>query len=575
MSVSLLEEDVDEAPPGPTSPTAAVLPADVLPAEVSRAEVLPADVLPADVSRAEVLPAEAASPRRFAFSAESLVPRIYDAIVVVWLAVFHHVLGVKYRFAQIAYDEHYFLTEGWSVLKGQIPYRDFQEFKPPVIFFVHALGLELFGLEDLGYRNLLSILSLVGFLAVAVALLSRRIHRVLVVAALMLMIDHFYDDGLHNAVINDAETLALDFFMLGAGVLLIRTKWERTQQVLGGVLLALSPLSKEPMAFAVVAAWLSLLVLLQIESGRQGAVWRFVLFTTVGVAGVLATWLVYMLATDSLGWYILQLKLSIAYTENYAYQLKWTSRSPRGGVLLDTLWRLAKGYANPAHFAVFIPFFVPLLMKGKHRIVGFGALATLAAALYAASVGRGFAPRYFIMAMTGTFFCVVLGAIALDAYSKRSSSVMARWAVPACMALAMIVTFPRFYTESRKYGTYAAQPPPVPQSDIDFVHAHTSPGDKIWTTDDPLLYVYSDRLSAFRGGIVLDEIIEYYPGNTDEERLSVIREGLEENRPKLVVFGNTQVGARRKRRYTQALVMPFLRDNGYIRLNDRFYVRPD
>jgi hypothetical protein len=115
----------------------------------------------------------------------------------------------------------------------------------------------------------------------------------------------------------------------------------------------------------------------------------------------------------------------------------------------------------------------------------------------------------------------------------------------------------------------------VPQSDIDLVLEHSSPGDKIWTTDDPLLYVFSDRESAFRGGIVLDEIIQYYPGETDAQRLSVIREGLAENRPKLVVLGDTQVRPARKKRYMRALVMPFLRDGKNIRLNDRFYLRPD
>lgn len=521
-------------------------------------------------------PAERASPRRFAFSAQSLLPQAYDAIVVVWLTVFHHVLGVKYRFAQIAYDEHYFLIEGWSVLKGQVPYRDFQEFKPPVIFFVHALGIELFGLEGLGYRKFLALLSLASFLAVTVALLSRRIHRLLVVAALMLMIDHFYDDGLHNAVINDAETLALDFFMLGTGVLLTRTKWERTQQVLGGVLLALSPLSKEPMAFAVVAAWLSLLLLYRIEAGSKDAAKRFALFTIAGVAAVAATWLVYMLATRSLSWYILQLKLSFAYTENYAYQLKWASRSPPGGALAEMFNRLRRGYVNAAHLAVFIPFFVALLtLPGKRRLVTIGAAVTFAASLYAVSVGGGYADRYFIMAMTGTFFCVALGAMALDAFSKRSGRNLSLWVGAACSAMALVMTLPRFGAEWKNYGSYRPPPPLVPQSDIDFVRAHTSPGDKIWTTDDPLLYIYSDRVSAFRGGIVLDEIIEYYPGNTDKERLSVIREGLVENRPKLVVFGNSMVSARRKKRYTKALVMPFLRDGGYIRHSDRFYLRPD
>lgn len=508
-----------------------------------------------------------------------LLPRIYDAMVVVWLAVFHHVLGVKYRFAQIAYDEHYFLFQGWAVLKGQIPYKDFQEFKPPVIFFVHALGLHLFGLEGLGYRKFLAVLSLASFLALTVALLSRRVHRLIVVAALMLMINHFYDDSLHNGVINDAETLALDFFLLGSGVLLMRTTWPRTQLVLGGALLALAPLSKEPMAFAVVLAWLSLLLLHRVDAGGKNAARQFALFTIAGVMAVTATWLVYMLATRSLSWYILQLKLNFAYTENYAYQLRWASRTPPGGVFAEALRRLQQGYVNSAHLAVFIPFFVALLTPPRRRrLVVVGAVATLAASLYAVSVGGGFASRYFIMAMTGVFLCVTLGAEALDALAKRWRRDLSPWVGSACMVLALVTTWPRFAAEWEKYETYQVPPapaPPVVQSDVDFVREHTRPTDTIFTIDDPLLSVWADRRSAFRGGIVLDEIIGYYPGDTDEERLSVIREGLEEKRPKLVVLTHGQVSARRKRRYMKALVLPFLRDHGYIRLNDKFYLRPD
>jgi hypothetical protein len=521
-------------------------------------------------------PERVAARRRFVVSAQSLLPRAYDGIVVLWLAVFHHVLGVKYRFAPIAFDEHFFLTEGWSVLNGQIPYRDFQEFKPPVIFFVHALGLQLFGLEGLGYRKLLALLSLAGFLALAVALLSRRVHRLLVVAVLMLLINHFYDDGLHKGVIDEAETLALDFFMLGTGVLLTRTKWQRTQQVLGGALLALSPMSKEPLAFVVLAAWLSLLLLHHIESASKGAARRFAGFTIAGVAGVLATWLVYMLATGSLSWFVLQMKLSIAYAENYAYTRTWGVRDPPGGQLAEMYRRLTPVYVNAAHLAVFIPFFAALVaLPGRRRLVAAGALVTFAAALYAVSIGGGYAYWYFIMAMAGTFFCVVLGAIALDEQAQRRNHHLPHAVAAACLGLALIMTLPRFVTEWQKYGGYRLAPLPVPQSDIDFVVEHTRPGDTIWTTDDPLLYVFSDRLNAFRGGIVLDEIIDYYPGNTDEERLSVIRQGLEENRPKLVIFGNTMVHPPRKWRYTNVLVMPFLRDGGYIRLNDRFYLRPD
>src|SRR5690606_29117713 len=124
--------------------------------------------------------------------------------------------------------------------------------------------------------------------------------------------------------------------------------------------------------------------------------------------------------------------------------------------------------------------------------------------------------------------------LALDEYSARVREGRRRWLGPAWAGIALLLTGPRLNEERKKYCSYATPPPPVPQSDIDFVRAHTRPGDRIWTTDDPLLYVYSDRQSAFRGGIVLDEIIEYYPGNTDQERLSVVRERLEEQLPKLV-----------------------------------------
>src|SRR5258708_21219505 len=116
--------------------------------------------------------------------------RVYDALILLWITVFHRVIAARFRFAPFGFDEHYFLHEGWSVSKGLVPYRDLQEFKPPVIFFVNALGIKLFGLDGLGYRNIHSILSLLAFLALAIALLSRGTGRVFVAALFALLIDH-------------------------------------------------------------------------------------------------------------------------------------------------------------------------------------------------------------------------------------------------------------------------------------------------------------------------------------------------------------------------------------------------
>src|SRR5262249_11777619 len=158
------------------------------------------------------------------------------------------------------------------------------------------------------------------------------------------------------------------------------------------------------------------------------------------------------------------------------------------------------------------------------------------------------------------FLCAAVGAMALDAALRRAGDGVRRWVGASWIALALVITGPRLAAEWEKRDTYRPEPPPVPQSEIDFVRTHSDPGDRIWTTGDPLLYVFSDRATAFRGVIILDDVIEYYPGDTDEERLSGQREGLIVNRPKLVVFGDDQVGAHRKQRYMRALVMPFLHD---------------
>jgi hypothetical protein len=511
-------------------------------------------------------------------SAPRLLGFVYDATTVLSIVVYHHVLAAKYRWSPIGFDERYFLNEGWSVAKGLVPYRDFQETKPPLIFFVNALGIKLFGLDAMGYRQIFSILSLCGFLSLAIALLSRGTNRLLVGGIFALMIDHFFDEVFHNSSnssINGAETLGLDFFMMGCGVLLTRTRWERTQQVLGGALLALSPLGKEPLVFAVGGAWLALLLLYRIDSTRRDAAGRFALFTTAGAAAVATTWLVYMLATHSLGSYVEQLKLSVAYTKNYAYQVNWFPRAPRGGIVAESLRRLRANYVNAAHIGVFIPLFIaPLALWGRRTIVGVAALATAAASLYGVSIGHGFCPRYFIMAMTGTFFCVVIGAIALDVYSKHAKDGMRQWVGTTWLAIALVSTGPRLIDEWKKYREYKPEPPSVSPSDVDFVRGHTDPGDTIWTTGDPLLYVFSDRVSAFRAGVVVDEMLDYYPGDTDEERVATQREALLRNRPKLVVFNDEVVSAHRKQRYVRALVMPFLQDGGYIQLDERFYLRP-
>jgi hypothetical protein len=207
-------------------------------------------------------------------------------------------------------------------------------------------------------------------------------------------------------------------------------------------------------------------------------------------------------------------------------------------------------------------------------MVGGLALLTAVAALYAITFGRGFAPHYFLMGMTGTFFFAVIGALALDAYARQVGAAMVRWVCASWVVIALLGAVPRFSDELVKVSTYKPVPPPVSKTELEFVRTHSSPGDLIFTLGDPLLYVYSDRLTAFRQGIVIDELISYQPGETDEQRLAPQREELLQKRPKLIIFGDDLTNYARKQRYIRALVTPLLRDAGYVKISDKFYQRP-
>ncbi|HEY2510632.1 MAG TPA: hypothetical protein VGI39_07245 [Polyangiaceae bacterium] len=505
----------------------------------------------------------------------SAVASAQDIVTVAFVAVFHRVMGASLLHAPYGFDEHYFLWEGYSVTRGMVPYRDFQEFKPPMIFIVNALGLKLFGLEAMRYREFFHLLSLAGFAAIAIALLSRRVNRLLVAALLALMIGHFFYGGFHDSAIDNSEGIGLDFFLIGTGILLTKTRWERTQLALGGVVLALVPLSKEPFVFVTIAAWLSLLVFHQFESRSFHATRRFALFTIGGALSVAAVWFGYMLVTHSLSWYVVQLKESMSYSNEVAIRMGWFPKSPPDGVFKEVWHRLRESYLSYGQLSPFLPLFVAAVAFGGRRsVAGWLALLAFVGAVYGVTVGHGFIKHYFVIAMAGTFFASTFGAIALGDYAERKGREFNRWLGLWWLGVGILGLGPQFLKEQEKYADYKSPNPPVNVAELTFVRTHTTRSERIWTLGDPLLYVYADRLNAIREGNSVDELIDCPPGQSDEECLGPQRAELERARPKVVVFGDDEQLIFRKQRRIKALVMPFLNANGYTKISDKFWVRP-
>ena len=98
-------------------------------------------------------------------------------------------MNKRFFYSPIGYDEEFFAWGGWSITKGLAPYRDFIEFKPPMVFITHAFAQLLFGFKNGGYRKFFTIFPLLSMLVLQGTLMARRIPRLLVAGA---------DDRLHR-----------------------------------------------------------------------------------------------------------------------------------------------------------------------------------------------------------------------------------------------------------------------------------------------------------------------------------------------------------------------------------------
>jgi hypothetical protein len=493
--------------------------------------------------------------------------RLQDLGVLGVLGVIHTIFGRAFLFAPMAFDEQFFLFEGFSLGRGLVPYRDFQELKPPAIFLVNMLALKLFGLPGFRFRYFLAALSMAAFLTVAVALLSRKVPRLLVLTLVALMMSHFFDGTFHDSGINNSETVGLDFYLFAMGVLLLETRRRRAQQITGGVLLALTTLSKEPFCVPVLATWLAFMALRRYESDDPRA-WRsYAKQTVAGAVGVALVWLGYMVVTRSVGAYLVQLGQIMAYSADHNVMYGVFPKLSFLGTLQEFWKRLNAAYVNAPHLILFTPLWLAALLLWRRRTLMMPAavVGVFLAGLYAVTIGRGFFGHYYLMAMSGTFLWAVLGVVALAERMRDQDLKTQRWIVLVVVTVALSSLGPRLDNDWNGWAKVKPPAPPIAESLISLVQRRTARQDRIWNIGLPGLYVFADRLSASRIPYMHDSLLHFYRGKTDAERFAPYRAELDRTMPKLVIFSTSGAECAR---YMSGLVTPFLKDHQYRETRD-------
>ena len=494
------------------------------------------------------------------------------------------ILNDNFLHSGLNFDESYFVWCGWMITKGFAPYRDFIEFKPPMVFITHAAAVKLYGFQHFEYRRFFAYFPLASLLSLQLAMISRRIDRWIALALTIAFVQLWVNPQYHDAALSDTESIGLAYYLFALACFFARTRLGTKLQWLGGAFFACTILSKEPFLPCVGMTWISIF-LLDDGPGTFGQRARGYAFRTIGgglvVVGLLC---LYMVPTGSM-----RLYLDMVHRYFHVYRDAKQSYCVVLGRFhptkplndLHMQWRLSRqSFVNSATLGFLAPFVAAsvVFIWKRSRLLFATVLIGVLAALWAVTASNCQWKHYYMMAMSGIFFALVVGLDSLTTHFWAMTR-----ASRAFLGLAMLCTvfwhdWTRFDTERDLYGTrtspaFEAKEPMA--GVFAAVREYTGPNDRIVTTGAPSLYMQVDRISGMRESTTDDEILGFYDGDTDQERLSGVRAELMRSRPKLIILDSSPSGEHRKRRWRAALWDPFIHEFHYREVKSNIYLRPD
>jgi len=505
-----------------------------------------------------------------------------QAITIVALMVpmvLFYILNDRIMKTGLGYDEQLFAWGGWSITQGLRPYVDFLEFKPPMVFISYALAILTFGDKNTDFRIFFSVLAAFSILALHLSLLSRRMNRAISTALVSALVFAWVNQSFHDNALGDAESIGLSFYFLGVAALLaVSTKYRGYLQAAGGFFLACAVFSKEPYAGAVVGTWVSLFLLTYGTKDFARNALQYFKFTGLGVVALLLGLSVYMIPSGSMTAYIHMIEGYAALYRNPSTSIcvvfgRWTPSTPIQELKAQAKY-IHEQFFNTATIGYLVPFFLAsvIFLWRYSKLLLAACLTTALLALYSVTATNCQWPHYYNQALSGMFLCFIVGADRMSAALTTYRASVPRYVGAMLVAVMVMVSYSRVKRELHDWPyQFVPQRVPIPGV-LEFVAENSAPGDKILTTGPPLVYMYTHRQGAVRE-IILDEFLMLYPGNTDIERVSGLREQLVKNRPKIVIMDPAFDD--RKHRHMDALLIPFFRDFGYKKVGDYYYVRPD
>jgi len=407
--------------------------------------------------------------------------------------------------------------------------------------------------------------------------MARRIPRLLSLGVILGILFLFVNPAWHDTALTDAESIGMSYFLLGLGCLLWEGRFAKVTTALGGAFLACCVLSKEPFVAVVIFTWVGLFWMRGKPGPTRESSLFFARYSLMGVGIFVALLCLYMVPTGAMKAYLVMARsYSTIYSDpnrSYCVALGIPHASTRIGAL-ELAWpRERAAFLNEVVLGHFMPLVAASVLFVFRRSKAFLLVLVLVTlgALWAPTATLCQWVHYYSMSMAGLVFILVAGADSMQQPLQRTER---SFRIAVGLAAVLMVWLHAGGELQAQWGVHYARAPwtePVPGV-LDFIKRNTKPTDRIFTTGPPVLYPEADRISAVRESNIIDEILGSYEGNTDEERLRPIYQQLVKNRPKVIVLDSENLY--RKKRHIKSLMIPFLAEFKYQKINLNLYVRP-
>lgn len=434
---------------------------------------------------------------------------------------------------QLAYrDSGVFLYTGWRILNGELPYRDIWDHKPPVIFYLNALGLwlsdgsrwgvwllELVLLTLAAWMSLHLIIKIFGFLPALFSLLLWLLTLVFV---------------LQGGNLTTEYTLPLQFAALWLVHQAEGSKHPDRIFFLIGLTGASAFFTKQ----TAVGVWIAIVLVLTFQRllSSQGRQWmREISWMALGA---------FLFSAVVIVFFWIQGALSQFWNAAFEYNFVYSARTSGDlAARLDTIIRGIRPLTRAGLFQVgLIGYGVALVLVIFRRsfldkalpIVFIGLINLPVELLLIGLPGRTF-PHYYmtVLPVLALFTGVAVWVIVY---------LMASWKIPASIQVALAVviagilvwfSFNDYMDQVYTYRSFTRNKPV-----IEYIQENTSPGDQVlvWGAETSINF-FSQRGSPSRFAYQSPLQQESY---TDETLVEQFYDEVLKNQPKLIIDTDTR-----------------------------------